>query len=295
MVPIAVHISDGVLPLAWLAGGFVLAALLVAPGLWRLSDAEIPRLALFTSAFFVASLIHVRVGPTSVHLLLNGLVGVMLGLRAGLAVAVGLLLQAALVGHGGFSSLGVNTCVVTLPALCGAGLFASLRCVPALQRPLGRGVLVAVVVALWGWLLLVGVAAAWTRQPAEDWFARAGGWLVHPVTLTTLAGVGAAAAVWERRLENALDFPLGLLVGAVTVLLSVALNALVLAAALGAGAETVVAVLFVAHLPLAALEGVITGFVLSFLLRVAPHFLAGSPASPLGEREQLVERNLPLP
>lgn len=34
-----------------------------------------------TAAFFVASLIHVPIGPTSVHLLLNGLLGVVVGRR----------------------------------------------------------------------------------------------------------------------------------------------------------------------------------------------------------------------
>src|SRR5882724_5889079 len=112
MVPLAVHISDGVLSPAWQVGGFALAAVLVAIGLWRLGDAEIPRLALITAAFFVASLIHLRVGPSSIHLLLNALVGVVLGWRSGLAIAVGLLLQATLIGHGGFTALGVNTCVL---------------------------------------------------------------------------------------------------------------------------------------------------------------------------------------
>src|SRR5918911_651142 len=107
MITLAVHISDGVLPLPWAAGGFLVAALLVGMGLRRLTDQEIPRLALLTAALFVASLIHVRVGPTSAHLLLNGLVGIILGWRSGLAVAVGLFLQAALIGHGGFSTLGV--------------------------------------------------------------------------------------------------------------------------------------------------------------------------------------------
>ena len=69
------------------------------------------------AAFFVASLVHIRIGPTSVHLLLNGLAGVLLGLRAGPSIAVGLTLQAVLIGHGGFSALGVNICVMTIPAL----------------------------------------------------------------------------------------------------------------------------------------------------------------------------------
>src|SRR5262245_60707254 len=128
---LAVHISDGVLSPTWCAAGFVLAALLIAVENFRLpSEEEIVRVALMTSAFFVASLIHVRIGPTSVHLLLNGLVGVVLGWRAALAIPVGLFLQAALIGHGGFTSLGVNSCVMTLPALLAWLVFGGLRRLP---------------------------------------------------------------------------------------------------------------------------------------------------------------------
>src|SRR5438270_8175548 len=117
MAPLAVHIADGVLTWPWIVAAFALAAALVAIGCTRLAADEIPWLALLTAAFFVGSLIHLPLRPTSVHLLLNGLVGVVLGRRAGLAVAVGLAEQAVLIGHGGFSALGVNTCVLTLPAL----------------------------------------------------------------------------------------------------------------------------------------------------------------------------------
>src|SRR5262245_32385819 len=125
-VPWAVHISDGVLTPEWLAGGFLLAGVLAFVGSWRIRDEEIPRVALMTAAFFVVSLIHVPVGGTSVHLLLTGLVGVILGWRAALAIPVGLFLQAALLNHGGFSSLGVNSCVMVLPALLAWQLFAGL-------------------------------------------------------------------------------------------------------------------------------------------------------------------------
>src|SRR5690348_3625529 len=113
----AVHISDGVLTWPWLAGGFAVAAALLTLGAWRLRDEEIPRIAILTAAFFIASLIHIRVGPTSIHLLLSGLVGVVLGPRAGLAIAVGLVLQVLLIQHGGYGTLGVNTFVMALPAL----------------------------------------------------------------------------------------------------------------------------------------------------------------------------------
>src|SRR5579871_5672190 len=113
----AVHISDGALTWPWVYGGFVVAALLLLIGAWGIRDEEIPQVALLTAAFFVASLIHVKVGFSSAHLLLNGLVGVILGRRAALAIPVGLFLQAALIGHGGFTTLGINSCVMVLPAL----------------------------------------------------------------------------------------------------------------------------------------------------------------------------------
>jgi cobalt/nickel transport system permease protein len=73
-----------------------------------------------------------------VHLILNGLVGVVLGRRAPLAVSVGLLLQFLLLNHGGLTTLGLNACIIGIPAL------AAGWCYPALRRlgfsPLARGV-----------------------------------------------------------------------------------------------------------------------------------------------------------
>src|SRR6185437_8393536 len=73
-------------------------------------------------------------GPTRVHLLLNGLVGVVLGRRAPLAILMGLTLQAVLLGHGGFTTIGINACVMTLPALLAAAMFAGLRRLPWFGR-----------------------------------------------------------------------------------------------------------------------------------------------------------------
>src|SRR5947207_2223747 len=235
MFPLAVHIADGVLPTGWLLGGFLAAAGLLAANARRLADAEIPRLALLSATFFVASLIHVRLGPTSVHLLLNGLVGIVLGRRAVLAIAVGLALQAGLIGHGGFSSLGVNICVMTLPAYLCAALFARLRHVSALRGQLGRSALVAGSVIVWGWSLLLWgeVTLAERNGRFPTWFEHPSAWWsLHPVTLVGLAAAGILAAGWERRLENSPDFPLGLLVGELSVLTTIALNAVVVRLAL---------------------------------------------------------------
>ena len=122
----AVHISDGVLQPAYLVIGFAIAALLLVPAAIRVDEDEIPRIGLLTAAFFVASSIHVRFFGGSVHLLLNGLVGAVLGRRAPLAIAVAIVLQAFLLGHGGYTTIGVNTVVMTIPALVAGIVFHAL-------------------------------------------------------------------------------------------------------------------------------------------------------------------------
>jgi cobalt/nickel transport system permease protein len=120
---LALHISDNVLQWPWLVGGFVAAGVLAWLGSRRLGEDEIPRVAVMSAGFFVASWIHVPVGFSSVHLLLNGLVGIVLGPRAALAIPLGLFFQAVLFSHGGITVLGVNSCIMVLPALIAGGVF----------------------------------------------------------------------------------------------------------------------------------------------------------------------------
>ncbi len=111
------HISEGILSLPVLATGGVVAAAGVAIGLKKLDYEHIMTTALLSSAFFVASLIHVPIGPSSVHLILNGLVGLILGWAAVPAIGVALFLQALLFSFGGITVLGVNTVVMAGPAV----------------------------------------------------------------------------------------------------------------------------------------------------------------------------------
>src|SRR5262245_1829106 len=131
----ALHLPDGFLPLNWCLVGMLGALTLVGIGCWRLREDEVPRVALLTAAFFVSSAIHVPLPPTSVHLLLNGLVGALLGWRAGVAIFIGLLMQMAFLGHGGWTTLGINTVVMALPALIVGGPFRALIRVPRLASP----------------------------------------------------------------------------------------------------------------------------------------------------------------
>jgi cobalt/nickel transport system permease protein len=204
----AMHISDGVLRSRWLAAGFALSGLLALVAAYRVRDEEIPRIAVLSAAFFVATLMHLPLGFTSVHLLLNGLVGVVLGRRAPLAILIGLTLQALLLGHGGFTTIGVNACVMTLPALLAAALFSAMRCLP--------------------------------------WFGR-----------------GA----------NALTWLCGCLLGMISVLTTLVLQAVVLRWGGEEDWPLIVQGVFYAHLPIVVLEGVVLGFTVNYLARVKPEML----------------------
>jgi cobalt/nickel transport system permease protein len=122
-----VHISDGVLPPTMLAAGFLLTLILLFFSMRGMLIEEIPKISLITAALFVASLVHFPVGPTSVHLVMNGLAGILLGRRAFIGVFVALTLQAVFFQHGGLSVLGVNAFNIGIPALLAWQLFESRR------------------------------------------------------------------------------------------------------------------------------------------------------------------------
>jgi len=111
------HISEGVLSGPVLAAGGVIALAGAAWGLRKLDARNLPRAALLSSAFFVANLVHVPLGPSNVHLILNGLLGILLGWAAFPALLVALALHALLFQFGGFIVLGANTTNLALPAV----------------------------------------------------------------------------------------------------------------------------------------------------------------------------------
>lgn len=110
------HISEGVLSPLVLGSGGVLTVIGTAIGLRKLDYEHLMRVAMLSAAFFVASLVHVPIGPSNVHLLLNGLLGILLGWAAFPAILIALLLQALLFFYGGLTVLGVNTFTVAFPA-----------------------------------------------------------------------------------------------------------------------------------------------------------------------------------
>lgn len=123
------HLSEGVLTLPVLAGCWALAAAGTVIGLRRLPDERLPLAAVLGALFFVASTLHLPVGLGSVHLVLNGLVGLLLGWAVFPVLLVALVLQALLLGFGGLAVLGANLLLMAAPGLLAHAL---------LRRRLGR-------------------------------------------------------------------------------------------------------------------------------------------------------------
>lgn len=204
------HIVDGALSPAVATAGGVLSAAGVALGLRQMTLEKIPAAGMVGATFFVASLVHVPVGPSSVHLIMNGLAGLVLGWSAFPALFIGLLLQAVFFGFGGLTALGVNTLNIALPAV-----LVGLACRP--------------------WI------STWSPRGAMIWGA--------------MAGAGA-----------------------------IALTALMVGLALWATGEAFVPaakLVFVAHLPIMAIEGLICAAAASLIRRVQPG-LFGSFATAQG-------------
>lgn len=185
---LAVHISDRVLTWPWLVGGFAFLAVALGLALYRVDQDLIPRLGVLTAVFFVSSQQHLPLGPASVHLLLNGLLGILLGWRAVIAISVGLTLQAWLLGHGGLTALGVNTLVMTLPAWFA---YLAFRALPK-RNLFALGFFVGVSTAL----LTVVLHATVLYLGAEgDWAAIAKASLLLHLPIVALEGFIVAFAV----------------------------------------------------------------------------------------------------
>ena len=206
------HIAEGVLSTPALGTGVALAAAGVAAGLRTMDHERVPKVAVLSSAFFVASLIHVPIGPSSAHLILNGLTGLILGWIAFPAILVALFLQSILLGFGGLTTLGVNTANMALPAVACYYLF-------------GGGV---------------------------------------------------------RSRNRARVFAMGCAAGAFAVALGCAMVCLAL---LASGKEflLIAEAVYVTHIPIMAIEGLVTGSAVVFLHRVRPELLQAPHRAPIHE------------
>ncbi|MGD1716440.1 cobalt transporter CbiM [Dapis sp. BLCC M172] len=132
------HISEGILPAQLCISGYGFTSLITWYSLRQINrlpnpQASIPKASLLTAAFFVASSIHIPIPPASVHLVLNGLLGTVLGYYAFPAILIGLFFQGIMFGHGGLTTLGINALIMGIPAILAYQIFQ-------LRHILGKGI-----------------------------------------------------------------------------------------------------------------------------------------------------------
>ena len=114
------HISEGVLKPEILVPAGIITAGLTAYLLYKIKPNDIVRTACMSAVFFVGSFVRFPLGPSSLHLVLGGIVGAFSGRFAFLSILVALLFQGVFFGFGGLSTLGVNALIIGLPAIFGA-------------------------------------------------------------------------------------------------------------------------------------------------------------------------------
>lgn len=231
------HISEGILSLPVIAGGWALGAAGVAVGLKKTPAEDVPKTALLSAALFLASLVHVPVGPSSIHLTLLGLASYLLGWSALPALFVALLLQGLLFQFGGLLSLGVNTTVMGTAALAG-----------------------------WGMRRLSAVSVQLPGASGRDMNSNA-----DSSVRTELPDAKPAAK--NRKLTTVLATPIfAFLAGFLAVIAGSGL--VVLALVLSAGdLRTTAALIFAANVPLAVVEGALTLFIVLALAKAKPDVL----------------------
>ncbi len=115
------HISDGVLSPYMVGIGWAIALPALVLSVRNLQTDKVGAYGVIAAAFFAGSTIHIPLGPFSMHLVLSGIAGLLLGRGALTVITVGLLLQALFIGFGGLMVLGVNISIMALPgAVMGA-------------------------------------------------------------------------------------------------------------------------------------------------------------------------------
>lgn len=184
------HISDGVLPVSVTVGGYIAAAGLLAWSGRCTRSEDLPKLAVMTAAFFVASLIHIPFGPTSVHLIIPGLTGALLGPSAFLSISLGLLLQSLLFQFGGLTALGANALMMGLPALMCGWFFRRYKGYTYLRQSLVGGLVGAVGTAFASIILAVLLVTG-----GEDFFGVAKIALLAHVPVFIIEGVVSAFTI----------------------------------------------------------------------------------------------------
>ena len=111
------HVPDGILPGSVVIAGYAVTGMAAYFSLKNINKKEnpredIPKASILTAAFLVASLIHVPIPPVSVHLALNGIMGVLLGFYAFPAIIISLL-QVSKMNSKSWEAISIASCCVS--------------------------------------------------------------------------------------------------------------------------------------------------------------------------------------
>lgn len=117
------HVAEGVLSLPVVFTGATTAVVGVFWGLKKLPAQRLMLAGLLGAVFFLASLIHIPIGVGSAHLIMNGVIGILLGSASFPVIFIALLLQAVLLQFGGLTVLGVNTATMGIGSVLAGYLF----------------------------------------------------------------------------------------------------------------------------------------------------------------------------
>jgi cobalt/nickel transport system permease protein len=282
-----VHLPDGLIQGPGIIAGWCVAFLLLLVGSRNLSNDEIPKISLLTAVFFLTSLFPIPVpGGPKTHLLLNGLIGVILGQRAILAIAPALFLQSLLFAHGGFLSLGLNICVMTIPALF-IRSFAKI-----IQKPLILGnpvtqlticfcIIITSIFAVTAGILML----AWQFKYDEksEIINQVFLFLVSPASIFGFTIASMVISWILLRSRNGMLFALGFFIGLLGVLLTIVLHTTTMLFCSVPNLEPIIFITCMIHLPLAIAEGLSMGLMISFLAKVKPDLLSSIG---YGQKEQ---------
>ncbi|HHX23972.1 MAG TPA: cobalt transporter CbiM [Thermoanaerobacterales bacterium] len=159
------HLADGVLSTPVIVATYGVAIAGMAYAAKGIKDEDIPKTSLMAGTFFAVSLISIPVPPTSVHPLLCGLIGIILGKKAPLAFFPALLLQALLFKHGGLTALGANTVMLSIPAYLSYILFNK---VPIKKASVKGGMIGAISVIMTVTILIILLALTDARFASGD-------------------------------------------------------------------------------------------------------------------------------
>jgi cobalt/nickel transport system permease protein len=184
------HISEGYLSGPVLISGAALAAAGCAVGLKKLDYEQIAQAGILAAAFFVASLVHVPIGPSSAHLIMNGMVGVLLGWGAFPVILAALLLQGIFFQFGGITTLGVNTIIMAGPAV-----LVYYACRPWLGRAGKIGTLAAFCAGAGAVALAAVFMAASLLFTDEKFLAVAGTAIVAHLPVMVIEGIVTSICV----------------------------------------------------------------------------------------------------